>query len=160
MTGSPVTETPNRKPIPRPMLSAIAFLAIILVGVLLHAAADVPSRPQFWPFVIALAIGVAIFTFLRPFPYLSHNEGPVESAETAMMWAVVWGVVEAAVFWTLYYLAWATVRYWGTALMMGVLGGMNRYYHGRHLKRRHLPQIIAIVAILVLMIVVKLLKRH
>ena len=155
MTDGTVVETPKRNPLTRPVLAVVVFLVIVGVGALLKWAADRPARPEFWPFVIALAVALAIFTYLRPFLYLSYNERPVEPVGTALLWAIVWGAAEGAVFWTLYYLAWSSGKYWGIALMMGVLGGTNRYFHGRHSRGRHRAQILAIVIVLLIMIAAK-----
>jgi hypothetical protein len=160
MTNGTIVERPKRKWLSRPFGPVIAFAAILIIGLLFQLAADTPPRTEFWPFVIAVAIALAIFTYFRPLPYLSYNDKPVEPVGTALSWAIVWGVVEGGVFWILYYLAWSNGRYWGIALMMAVLGGTNRYYHGRHLKGRHLTQILAIAFVLALMVVAKLLERR
>jgi len=155
MTDVNAVETPRRNPFSRPALAVLTFVVIVGIGALLRWASDRPPRPEFWPFVIALAVALAIFTYFRPLPYLSYNESPVESVPTALGWALVWGAVEGAVFWMLYYLAWADRRYWGIALMMGVLGATNRYFHGRHTRGRHRAQILAIVVVLLIMVAAK-----
>jgi uncharacterized membrane protein YjjP (DUF1212 family) len=160
VTNGAVVEGPKRKWLSRPFAPVIAFVAVLVIGWLFRWASDTTPRPEFWPFIIALAIALAIFTYFRPLPYLSYNDKPVEPVGTALFWAVVWGVVEGGVFWILYSLAWSNGRYWGIALMMAILGGMNRYYHGRHLKRRHFAQFLAIALVLALMVVVKLLGRR
>jgi hypothetical protein len=160
MTGGTVTDTPKRNPLSRPVLAVVVFVVILGIGALLRWAADGPTRPEFWPVIIALAIGLGVFTYFRPLPYLSYNEKPVESPGTALFWAIVWGAVEAGIFWVIYYLAYANGRYWGIALMMGVLGATNRYFHGRHLRKRHRAQILAIGVVILLLIAAKYAARH
>lgn len=160
MTNGSVVDTTKRNPLSRPLLAVVVFAVIVGMGALMRWAADSPARPGFWPFIIALAVGLGVFTYFRPFPYLSYNETPIESPGTALLWALVWGTIEGAIFWLIYYLAWSTGRYWGIALMMGVLGATNRYFHGRHSRGRHRAQILAVVVVLLIMIGAKYAGRH
>lgn len=152
MADDGVVEPPKRSTLSRPVLAVVVFAVILGIGALMRWAADRPARPGFWPFLIALAVGLAVFIYFRPFPYLSYNESPIESPGTALFWALVWGTIEGAIFWLIYYLAWSTGRYWGIALMMGVLAATNRYFHGRHSRGRHRAQILAVVVVLLIMI--------
>jgi hypothetical protein len=160
MTSTPLDESPKRNAIPRPVMCAIVFVGTLGIGGLMRWAAEGPTRPGFWPFIILLAIGLAVFTYFRPIPYLMYNEKPPETVPTALLWAVVWGTIEAAIFWTLYYFAWSETRFLGVAVIMGALGATNRYFHGRHLKKRHRAQILAAIVLLLIFVGAKYAAKH